>query len=160
MISLREMDLSDVTETYIAWVRDPAVNRWLGTHTATLESQRAWVAQWLGRKDAALFAICCREAGCIGQMIGSLKLELPPPGEAAVLGLMLGDRDHWNRGMGTAAIELGTRLAFHRWPEVRRVEAAIRPQHFASLRAFERAGYTVDWPEKLWARVARLPRRS
>lgn len=151
------MSVEDVTETYVAWLNNPTVTRWLGTHRATLESQRRWVAQWLNRTDARLYAIVCGDLAhpCTARMIGSLKLELTSNGEAAVLALMIGDQDHWHHGHGTAAIGLGTNVAFGTWPTVRRVEAAIRPQNFGSLHAFERAGYTIDWPEKLWGRMVR-----
>lgn len=156
--SLRPLNLDDVTPEYVEWLNDPSVNKWLGTHGATLESQRMWVRRWSDREDARIFAICCRETTCGGRMIGSLKLEFlrDEGGDYAILALMIGEKNHWGRGYGEQAIRLGTSVAFAAWPTIGHVAAAIRPQNFSSLKAFENAGYTVEWPEKLWARVKRM----
>ena len=144
------MTLADCTPEYVAWLNDEDTTRYLGTHEATLASQRQWIADRLGNVRASLYVIEADD-----RMVGSLKLEWD--GDRVVtLALMIGDPASRGRGIGTQAIRLGVAKALALWPEARQIAAGVHPANMASIQAFEKAGFgRADWrPEQGWMRFS------
>ena len=56
-IHLRLLTLDDVTETYVSWLNDPEVNKYLDTHGTTLEELRKYVGDRLGKENCRFFGI-------------------------------------------------------------------------------------------------------
>lgn len=144
-VVLRDLGVRDVTARYHAWLRQPEVRHWIRTKPETLVGLRRYVLAQRRNPHVKFWGIF---AG--GRHVGNIKAEHQRgvEGHVAVLGLLIGQGR--GKGYGTAAIRLATRWCFRHW-KVKRVDAGLHPRNWASVRAFEKAGFTVLWPERVWA---------
>ncbi|HVL68430.1 MAG TPA: GNAT family N-acetyltransferase [Vicinamibacterales bacterium] len=142
-IRLRPVRLADATERYVGWLNDPEVNRYLESRfeTATVESVREFVAKMAADPNHALFAIERRDDS---MHVGNIKLgPVNWRHRFGEIGLIIGDRECWGRGVATEAITLITAFAFERL-HLHRVSAGCYEPNAASARAFERAGFSRE----------------
>ena len=142
-IYLRSIAPDDVTPTYVDWLNDPAVSRYLETRhrPQTLESVAAFVADCLARDDLRLFAICLSETR---RHIGNIKVGPIKPNHAlADVSLFIGERDCWGQGHASEAIALASGYAF-RHMGVTKLSASFYAENVASIRAFEKAGFVAE----------------
>jgi RimJ/RimL family protein N-acetyltransferase len=144
LIGLRPLQVEDVGERYLEWMRDPEVLRYLEARFAehTLESLRAFVAANADRADTLLLAICALEED--DRHIGNIKVgPLNPYHGTADVGLIIGERTWWGRGAGREAIAIATRLAAeHLGP--RKLTASCYASHVGSAKAFLANGWTDE----------------
>jgi|SRR5450756_228931 len=74
--------------------------------------------------------------------VGTVWIEVPPPGSEGVLGIYLGDESDRGRGVGTAAIDLAVaefRRTHPRLPVVLRV----RSSNARAVACYRRAGFAI-----------------
>lgn len=132
-----------VTEAYVSWLNDSEVNRFLESRfaTHTLESTREYVAGVLASPDYLFFGI---ESVELGRHVGNIKLgPLNRMHGTAEVGIIIGDRGAWGRGIATSAIAQLSVIARDELG-LRKVTAGCYASNGGSQRAFEKAGYTVE----------------
>lgn len=143
LVLLRDLTPEDVGDHYLAWMRDPAVNRHLESRFEehSLASLTSFVEEHAGRADVLLLAIVERSSG---RHIGNIKVgPLHPHHGTADLGLLIGDHDAHGRGYGTEAIRLATELGFARLG-ARKLTASCYADNVASSAGFRRAGWSEE----------------
>lgn len=142
-IELRHLKPEDVSESYLAWMGDPEVTRYLEARFQehTLESVREYVREVNAAEGSLIFAVVERADG---RHIGNIKLgPINRHHETADLGVMIGERSSWGRGYGTEAIRLATTYAFEQLG-VRKLVAGCYADNVGSATAFLRAGWQED----------------
>lgn len=142
-LRLRCLQEADVSAAYVAWLNDPAVNRYLEVRfaTHTLESTREFVRGVNASPDAILFGMFVDEGR---RHIGNIKLgPVNRHHRRADIGLMIGDRREWGKGHAPAAIRLVTDYGF-RVLGLAKVTAGCYGANVGSLRAFEKVGYVLE----------------
>src|SRR5512145_456926 len=97
-LRLRTLMNADVTERYIAWLRDPDVNRYLelrfGEHS--IASTRALIGTLNDSADTLMLGIFLEGSE---RHIGNIKLgPINPYHRRADIGLLLGERGEWGKG--------------------------------------------------------------
>ncbi len=106
-VFLRQLGPEDVTPTYVGWLNDSRVNRYLECRwqPQTLDSVRAYVAGFDGKSRFlfGLFDQCQPD-----HHIGNFSLAIDVPHATGYYGHLIGDVTYWGK---TAATE-GTRLLF------------------------------------------------
>jgi len=114
------------------WLNDPQVRR-------HLESKGRWTEKRLREWVAANSAARIMAINVDYRPVGTLKLDNLKRGEWATLGLMIGEKSVWGRGVGPHAIEKACRIARRAggWG----VWAGIREANQGSRRAFAKAGF-------------------
>jgi RimJ/RimL family protein N-acetyltransferase len=131
------------TATYLGWMRDPQVNRYLesrfGEHD--LESIRAFVTSMLDSPAYLFLGIRSRE---LDRHVGNIKLgPIDRHHGSADIGLLVGDREAWGRGVATAAIRGLVEIA--RGPlGLRKLTAGCYASNGGSQRAFEKVGFALE----------------
>jgi len=115
------------------WFRDRklralAGRRWFQTVTRAGEGDRQ-------------FLIVLRESG---RPIGLCGLYgIPPDGESAEVGILLGERDAWGQGYGPEALRL--LLGFGRAElGLERVSLFVHATNLRAIRAYTKVGFTVE----------------
>jgi RimJ/RimL family protein N-acetyltransferase len=109
LVRLRAMEPEDVVDTH-KWMNDREVTLWLTSPRYPVSRKTA--QQWFEEAPAnsfgdVLLAIETKD----GKHIGGINLHrINPEDRKAVLGIMIGEKDHWSNGYGTDAIK--TLLAF------------------------------------------------
>lgn len=142
-IALSALGLDDVSPTYVAWLNDPAVNRYLETRHVpqTLDSVRQFVADTAARDDSHLFAI---RLAADSRHIGNIKLgPVKANHSLADVSLFIGEKDCWGQGYATEAITLVSRFGFETLG-LSKLSASFYADNQGSLRAFLKAGYREE----------------
>lgn len=132
-----------ITDAYVDWLNDPEVNRYLESRFARHDrpSTEAFVAGVLASEKDLFLGIWSRE---LGRHVGNIKLgPVDRHHRSGEIGLMIGDRGAWGRGIATQAIAMMSEIAKHELG-LRRVTAGCYASNIGSRRAFERAGFIVE----------------
>jgi len=139
-IYLEALSPGDVDEAYLGWLADPEVSRFLESRWSTfdLDSLRSWVERTNDGKTNYLFGIFLAGEE---MHIGNIKVGgLDANHRYADLGLLIGEKQFWGRGIGTEAIALATGFAFDQL-QLNKLVAAVYEGNEGSLRAFLKNGY-------------------
>jgi RimJ/RimL family protein N-acetyltransferase len=140
---LRPLRVEDVGAEYLGWMHDPEVVRYLESRftTPSLEDLRAYVERKRAAPDALLLAIVMREGD---RHVGNVKLEpIDRHHGLGEIGILLGDKSVWGRGVASEAIALLCDHAFQAL-KLRKLTAGSYADNRASIRAFEKAGFRIE----------------
>jgi ribosomal-protein-alanine N-acetyltransferase len=132
-----------VSDAYVAWLNDPEVNRFLESRfdTHTIESTRSFVAAMHASPDNLMLGI---RSTALGRHVGNIKLgPISRRHGTGEVGILIGDRAAWGRGIATQAIAALSDIARTRLG-LRKVTAGCYATNVGSQRAFEKAGYAVE----------------
>lgn len=140
---LRPFALSDVGPDYLAWMNDPLVTRHLESRFQTwdIDSLTAWARGALADPNSHLLAIVHLADG---RHAGNLKIgPVRRPHRVAEVGVVVGRRELWGRGIGSRALRLAATHA-HRALGLHKLTAGCYADNLASIRAFEKAGFVRE----------------
>lgn len=133
---------TDDAQLYFDWANDPATRRQsFNSNPISLETHTAWFTRKLTDPDTLLL-IFSNEAG---QPVGQVRFERTPVADMPDEIIISVSVDSNQRGKGVAAqmIEDACAVCHERWDAVT-IHAYIKPENQASVRAFERAGFTLS----------------
>lgn len=136
---LRPLREEDVSERYLAWLRDASEFISVTTSPARdLADLREYVRARSGRDDVLFLGIFDRHTGV---HIGNVKFEpVDPVRGFAVMGILIGDPDF--RGKGVAAEVLAATAGWlreHR--DVSQIALGVSVKNPAAIRAYEKVGF-------------------
>lgn len=142
-VELFLLTADDVSDAYIDWLNDPAINRFLESRFSRHDraSTVHFVENLLGSPRDLFLGI--RDVS-LGRHVGNIKLgPIDLNHGLGEIGIMIGDRAAWGRGVATAAI---ARLAEIARDELglRKLTAGCYASNLGSQKAFERAGFVVE----------------
>jgi ribosomal-protein-alanine N-acetyltransferase len=132
-----------VTADYVAWLNDPEINQFLESRFErhTIDSTIAFVEGVLDSPDSLLLGIRSRSSG---RHVGNIKVgPVNWRHETGDVGILVGDRSAWGKGIATDAIKAMTGIA-RDLLSLRKVTAGCYASNLGSKRAFEKAGYTIE----------------
>lgn len=100
-VLVRPFTAGDISESYLAWFRDPAVVRFSNQRfrVHTLDSCQAYLASFTDSSNHFL-AICDQMTGT---MLGTLTVYRNVDHGTADIGIMVGERRVWGQGIGAEA---------------------------------------------------------
>ena len=132
-----------VTQDYVSWLNDPEVNQYLECRfiTHTLESTRNFVRGLLGSPDNLFLGI---RSNLLGRHVGNIKIgSIDENHGTGEIGIMIGDKKAWGKGIASSAITLMLEIARDRLL-LRRVWTGCYISNIGSQRLFEKNGFKVD----------------
>ena len=140
LVLLRPFTAGDISEAYLGWLRDPEVVRFSNQrfHDHTLETCQTYLASFESSANNFL-AICDRQSGT---MLGTLTVYRSLPHGTADIGMMVGARQAWGKGIGFEAFCLV--LSALKAGGVRKVSAGTLAVNRGMLRIMEKAGMYHD----------------
>ncbi len=142
-VSLRLISISDVSDTYVAWLNDPEVTQYLETrfNKQNRNTIRQFIAD-MGTGGAKLYGIFLDGV----QHIGNIKLSpIDPNHKYCTVSYFIGDRAQWGLGYATKAVLLA--CDFAKKDGARRVQAGCYGANIASQRVLEKAGFEREGVE-------------
>lgn len=142
-VSLFILERSDVSETYVEWLNNREINKFLESRFQihTVETTRNFVETMLRSQSNLLFGI---RSLSLQRHVGNIKLgPIDNRHGLAEIGLMIGDRQAWGQGIGTDAIAAVTNLARTQLG-LRKITAGCYGSNKGSSKAFLRAGFMVE----------------
>lgn len=139
-VYLRSIEMSDVGPRYLSWLNDEEVTRGLasGAFPSDLSSLTHYVEHIINSKNAVMFAICDKSNEL---HIGNIKLDnFDWINRTCELGLLLGDRNYWGKGIGTEVMRLCLHYAFLQL-NFRKVVLAVYANNPAAIKLYEKIGF-------------------
>lgn len=142
-IYLRPLDVADVTDSYVGWLNDPDVKRFLETRHSdqTHETVLAFVECVNERSNEHIFAIC---RASDDKHIGNIKVgPIKANHSVADVSLFIGESDCWGKGYATQAIDVISRYAI-RQLGIQKLAATAYAANAGSVGAFLKVGYRQE----------------
>lgn len=146
-IYLREVRPSDVNDNYYRWMNDPDITEFLESRffPNSVESLCGYVASKAGDHNNVFLAIVLKNAD---RHIGNIKMgPIDWVHRSAEIGIIIGEKDCWGQGLATESIAALCGYAFDTL-NLHRLTAGCYHGNHGSLRAFEKAGFTVEGTRK------------
>ena len=138
-VKLRAIRIDDA-EKCVRWVSDPDVHAYLGLlePMRTMEQERSWIASILTDKQhQRAFVIETEE----GDAIGTCGLRaIDEEQGTALLGIVVGEKQLWNRGYGTAATNALLEYAFTEL-DLKEVRLSCHRENRRAIRCYEKVGF-------------------
>jgi [ribosomal protein S5]-alanine N-acetyltransferase len=143
LLRLRGLTLADADGPYLKWMNDPDIVRFTESrfrnHSAA--DIRDYITAILRGGLSVFLAIEDRQSG---RHVGNIKLgPIDWVHRSADVGLIIGEKDYWGRGFGSAAIECLSHYAFKNLC-LRKLTAGIYAPNIGCLKAFLKAGYNQE----------------
>lgn len=139
-IILRQIELNDCTDIYVNWLNDPQVNQYLEVrwNIQNLNSIRDFVHGQRNNDHSILFAITDKQDL---RHIGNIKIG-PVNWHYlyADVSYFIGDKNCWNHGIATEAINLTCKFGFEEL-KLRKIEAGTYADAVGSWKALEHNGF-------------------
>lgn len=142
-IVLRTLMPSDIKERYLSWLNDPVICQYLevGIFPTTMDELRKFYEQISVSKTDVFLAIVVKKNR---KHIGNIKLGgINWVHGFANLGIVIGEKEYWAKGIGQEACRLMLEYAFHRL-NLHKVTLGVWANHFPAIRAYKKIGFQEE----------------
>lgn len=132
-----------VGANYAGWMADPEINQFLESRFSTHDeaSIRSYVA---AMRQSPINLFCGIHSLDLDRYVGNIKLgPIDREHKRGEIGIMIGDRDAWGQGVGSAAISAICAIAKQDLG-LRKITAGCYVGNVGSQKAFEKAGFFVE----------------
>ncbi len=141
LISLRAVELSDCNETYLAWLQDPDVNKYLETRweEQSVDKIKDFVLSVRESDHSYLFAILYNY-----KHVGNIKIgPIHAIYKFADISIFIGEKAVWGKRIGSEAIRLVTSFGFDVL-HLNRLQSGCVEGNIATDRFLKKNGYTLE----------------
>lgn len=143
LLFLRPLEAADATTNYLSWLNDSEVT--IGMVSGRYPSTQAQLIRFIegvnADPNAVMLAICLNEGG---QHVGNIKLDrFDYPSGTCELGLMIGDKAQWGKGIAKAACRLIIEYAFHTL-NMRKVSLTVYSNNPAAVHVYRSLGFQEE----------------
>ena len=142
-IYLRPLERTDLNDTYLGWLNDAEVTRYLetGAFPATAQDLEKFYQGVTGSKTEVIFAIADKKSH---RHIGNVKLgPINWIHRRAMFGIMIGDKSFWGKGVGQEVTRLMVEYGFYRL-NLHRIGLGVYAEHESAVRCYEVAGFKIE----------------
>ena len=139
-IYLRELEISDVTQSYCNWMNDPEVTQYLKKHPGkwTIKELKNYVREIKKCPDVLFWAIILKDKK---RHIGNIKLgHINGINGFADIGIIIGEKSFWGKGLATEAIKLVVNYAFSQL-NLQKLIAGANKNNLGSIKIFRKDGF-------------------
>jgi len=140
-IKLRPLVIDDVTDEYIKWMNDYEVVKY--TESRFKQHTRESIMEFVNNannKKTHTFAIIAND---YNKHIGNIKIgNINWISRNGDIGLIIGRKEYYGRGIATEAIRLVTQYAFEQL-NLNKVRCGIYAPNIGSIKAFQKAGWEI-----------------
>jgi RimJ/RimL family protein N-acetyltransferase len=143
-VRLRAVEREDIKK-FCVWVNDPDVTRYLSLYLpmSAVDEENWFEAMTKRDQREKALAIEVRD-GNGWKMIGNCAVfDLDDVNRMGELGIMLGEKDEWNKGYGTETMLLLLRHGFDTL-NLNRVHLRVYAENKRAKRAYEKAGFVEE----------------
>lgn len=143
LVCLRPLEQTDINERYQGWLNDPEVTRYLevGTFPTTVGDLEKFYANISASRSDVILAVIEKQSQ---RHIGNVKLgPISWIHRCATLGIMIGEKECWGKGMGAEATRLMVEYGFYKL-NLRRIDLGVFAEHDAAVRSYEKIGFKIE----------------
>ncbi len=140
-IYLRTLSEKSATKEYCGWLNNPEVNQYLETREATTAGLKKYIEKKNRNPNCLFLGIFFKENQ---KHIGNIKLEpIDFKNRKATIGILIGEKDYWGRGIGAEATALLVDYGFKDL-NLKEINLGVRAQNKAAIRVYEKVGFKVE----------------
>jgi [ribosomal protein S5]-alanine N-acetyltransferase len=143
----REVKVSDIEDGYYSWMNDRTVVQFLESRhkPVSKENLRDYILERNGDTNGLFLAIVDKEKN---KHIGNIKLgPINSIHRYGDIGIILGEKKYWGKGLATEAIETITNFGFKNL-DLNKITAGCYENNVGSLKAFQKAGFEIEYVQK------------
>jgi RimJ/RimL family protein N-acetyltransferase len=138
-VILRPIKMSDAPR-FVKWLNNPEVHKFLQTRRhLSLAFERKWLRNALKSKSNINLAIETKD----GTHIGSASLEINADHNRAVFGIVIGDKNYWDHGLGSEAGRLIIDYGFKKL-KLHRIELGVLEYNPRAMKVYKRLGFKKE----------------
>jgi len=140
---LRPLERTDLTERYQSWLNDPEVTVYMetGVFPTTLQQLERYYQAVTSSPDQVILAVVHQESDL---HIGNVKLgPINWVHRRAALGILIGDKEYWGKGLGTEAVSLAVEYGFYRL-NLHRISLGVFEEHKSAVRCYQKVGFKIE----------------
>lgn len=139
-VNLRALEKDDIKKA-IKWINDPEVIRYLSmVFPISMAEEEKWFDDYLKSKDDKIFAIDTKDGKYTGN-IGLHKMDWI--NRKVMLGIMIGEKEYWNKGYGTDALKTTVKFAFEEL-NMHKVYLSVMDLNERAVRTYEKCGFVKE----------------
>jgi len=140
-IYLRELKEEDASQEYCNWLNDPIVNKYLETRSSSIKELKEYIKEKRGNKNCLFWGIFLKNTD---KHIGNIKLEpINWEKKEAIMGILIGDKNFWRKGICTEVKKLLIKNAFDRL-NIEKISVGVINDNIASIICNLKAGLKID----------------
>lgn len=147
LIYLRKLSENDVSADYVNWMNDYEVVKYTESKYAAHDdnSIKKFVNDCNRSDNNILFGIFLKSTD---KHIGNIKLgNIHPIYKHADIGLIIGMKEYWGRGIGARVISMVTDYGFSVL-DLHKIFAGSYAENIGSIKAFQKSGYDISYIKK------------
>lgn len=130
---------------FLKWINDSEIINNISIFRPIAEiNEEEWYNQTIKDENIICFAIKIKETN---EFIGDVMLQLNWKDRFAILGILIGEKNYWNKGFGTETVELATKYAFETL-NLHRVELSVYSFNERAKRCYIKAGFIEEGIKK------------
>jgi RimJ/RimL family protein N-acetyltransferase len=138
-VRLRAVERVDLP-IFVKWINDPEVTQFLELNPPmSLEDEEKWFVS-LQKSEDKVFSVDTMEGKLIGN-VGLIKLNWKD--RSVLIGIMIGEKEFWNLGYGTDAIETLLSYLFYEL-DMNRVYLIADERNARALHCYEKLGFKKE----------------
>lgn len=145
-INLRTLEKKDL-EKSLMWLKDPSVNMYLSRNFRgqTEEQELKWLEFIQNSNNDVAFAIEKKDSGLY---IGNCSLDkIDWERKSCEMGIVIGDKNNWNKGYGSDAVKTVTEFAF-RELNLKSVQLNVYRYNRRAIRVYRKCGFKLKSIER------------
>ena len=140
-IYLRELKEEDASQEYCNWLNDPIVNKFLETRSTSIKELKEYIKEKKENENCIFLGIFIKD---IDKHIGNVKLEpIDWNNKKATLGILLGDKNYWGKGICTIVMKLVTEYAFEKLG-LEKIDLGVLTENKAAIICYLKSGLKID----------------
>ena len=140
-IYLRELKEEDASQEYCNWLNDPIINKFLETRRATIKELKEYIREKKENENCLFLGIFTKDAD---KHIGNVKLEpIDWNDKKATLGILIGDKNYWWKGICTIVMKLITKYAFEKMG-LDKIDLGVLSENRAAIICYLKSGFKID----------------
>jgi aryl-alcohol dehydrogenase-like predicted oxidoreductase len=145
-IYLRNLTESNASSEYCSWLSDPEVNKNIVTKKTTIEELKKYIKEKNQDPKCLFLGIFYKENN---KHIGNIKIEkINFKNKNCDLGIIIGDKNYWGKGIATEATELIVNYGFYIL-NLNEIELGVTSDNIAAIRAYKKTGFIKVKEEKI-----------
>lgn len=143
IIYLKPLNERNATQEYCNWLCDKEVNKYIITKGATVSQLKEYIKEQNQKSDCLFLGIFAKDSQ---EHIGNIKLELINfKTKKATIGILVGNKNYWGRGIATEAIKLMVDYGFNNLA-LGEINLEVCTENKAAIRVYEKVGFKIsDW---------------
>ncbi len=136
-IVLKMLTMNEVNDKYVSWINDSEVTKYMFARETTLPELEAYVINKINDHRCLFLGMFTKSNIHIGNIkIDPIDYKL----KTGILGMMIGEKQYWNKGYGNEAIKL---LLDHLFTDRKwnKIELGVHEEHAHAIRLYVKNGF-------------------